>query len=180
MQDESRKRASSEHERDEDLSGSAAVQKIKDLVDEGDSCFFCTLSITSELHARPMAVIEVDDSGHLWFFTEADSLKNVELDRNPRVTLFFKQGDNGGHLKLDGEATEVNDRATIHRLWSPKLRNWFTEGVDDPRISLLKVEPRSGEYWDNRHGTAVAGIKMLFGALTAQRMDDGVHGHLKL
>jgi general stress protein 26 len=74
----------------------------------------------------------------------------------------------------------VLDRETIHRLWSPKLRAWFTEGEDDPRISLLCVDPVSGEYWDNRHGAAVAGIKMLFGAIVGQRVNEGVHGNLKL
>jgi len=165
---------------EEDLNGPAAVDKIKALVSDGDSCFFCTVSMGGDLHARPMTVIEMDDDGALWFFTEAGSLKNVELDHDPRVTLFFKEGDNAGHLKLDGIATEVTDRETIHRLWTPKLRAWFTEGEDDPRISVLRVDPTGGEYWDNRHGSAVAGIKMLFGALTGQRGDDGVHGRLKL
>ena len=94
------------------------------------------------------------------------------------MTLFFKEGDNAGHLQLDGTASEHTDRQTIHRLWTPKLRAWFTEGEDDPRISVLRVDPTGGEYWDNRHGTAVAGIKMLFGALTGTRGDDGVHGRL--
>jgi len=180
MQDDSRRGSDNYVGTEEDLSGQAAAQKIADLVKAGNSCFFCTLGMGSQLHARPMTVMEVDDGGVLWFFTEIDSLKNVELDRDPRVTLFFKEGDNGGHLKLDGNVTEVTDKATIHRLWSPKLRAWFTEGEDDPRICVLRVDPGSGEYWDNRHGSAVAGLKMLFGAITAQRVDEGVHGHLKL
>lgn len=163
-----------------DLCGAAAAQKIADLVEAGNSCFFCTISMSSGLHARPMTVIEVEAGGALWFFTEIDSLKNIELERDPRVTLFFKDGDNGSHLKLDGTATLVTDPATIHRLWTPKLRAWFTEGEDDPRISLLRVDPISGEYWDNRHGAAIAGMKMLFGAITGQRVDEGVHGELKL
>jgi len=166
---------------EEELSGAAAAQKIAELVEAGNSCFFCTLSMGSRLHARPMTVIQVEeDSGALWFFTEVDSVKNIELDRDSRVTLFFKESDNGAHLKLDGNATEVTDKATIHRLWKPTLRAWFTEGEDDPRISLLRVDPVSGEYWDNRHGAAVAGIKMLFGAIVGKRVDEGVHGQLSL
>lgn len=181
MQDASRNHPSDQDvSTEENLSGPAAAQKIADLVKSGNSCFFCTFSMSAGLHARPMTVIEVDDGGRLWFFTEVDSLKNIELDRDPRVTLFFKEGDNSGHLKLDGTATEVTDKATIHRLWTPKLRAWFTEGENDPRISLLRVDPVSGEYWDNRHGAAIAGMKMLFGALTGQRVDEGVHGKLKL
>ena len=179
MQDDSRSH-DSDVSTEEDLSGPAAAQKIADLVKSGNSCFFCTLGMGSQLHARPMTVMEVDDGGTLWFFTEIDSLKNIELDRDPRVTLFFKEGDNAGHLKLEGEATQVTDRATIHRLWSPKLRAWFTEGEDDPRICVLRVDPISGEYWDTRGGSLVAGLKMLFGAITARRVDEGVHGHLKL
>ncbi|KQY86170.1 MULTISPECIES: pyridoxamine 5'-phosphate oxidase family protein [Roseateles] len=181
MQDATRGTPSdNESSTEQDLSGPAAARKIADLVAAGDSCFFCTFSMSSELHARPMTVTEVEEGGVLWFFTEVDSLKNIELDRDPRVTLFFKEGDNAGHLKLDGTTTIVTDQATIHRLWSPKLRAWFTEGENDPRISLLRVDPVSGEYWDNRHGSAVAGIKMLFGAITGQRVDEGVHGNLKL
>ena len=122
MHDDSRSLSAGQHAADEDLSGAAAVSKIKDLVSNGDSCFFCTVAIGGELHARPMTVIETDDAGRLWFFTEAGSLKNIELDHDPRVTLFFKEGDNGGHLRLEGTATEINDRETIHRLWTPKLR----------------------------------------------------------
>ncbi|WP_457418801.1 pyridoxamine 5'-phosphate oxidase family protein [Roseateles sp. P5_E7] len=165
---------------EQDLSGPAAAQKIADMVKAGNSCFFCTLGMSLQLHARPMTVTEVEDGGVLWFFTEVDSLKNVELDRDPRVTLFFKEGDNSGHLKLDGSATLVTDPATIHRLWSPKMRAWFTEGENDPRIGLLRVDPISGEYWDNRHGAAIAGIKMLFGAIVGKRVDEGVHGSLAL
>lgn len=165
---------------EQDLSGPDAAQKIADMVKAGNSCFFCTLSLSSQLHARPMTVTEVEDGGVLWFFTEVDSLKNIELDRDPRVTLFFKEGDNSGHLKLDGTATLVTDPATIHRLWTPKMRAWFTEGENDPRVGLLRVDPISGEYWDNRHGAAIAGIKMLFGAIVGKRVDDGVHGNLAL
>ena len=182
MQDASRTKPSGNNPQhtEEDLRGAAAAQKIADLVEAGNSCFFCTFDMSWGLHARPMTVTEVGDGGVLWFFNEIDSLKNIELERDPRVTLFFKEGDNGGHLKLDGTATLVTDPATIHRLWTPKLRAWFTEGEDDPRISLLRVDPISGEYWDNRHGAAIAGMKMLFGAITGQRTDEGVHGQLKL
>lgn len=180
MQDDHRTSTSAAEHPEEDLSGQAAARKIADLVAAGDSCFFCTVGMGSKLHARPMTVVEVEPTGQLWFFTEIYSFKTVELDRDPRVTLFFKESDNGGHLKLDGSAAQVTDRETIHRLWTPKLRAWFTEGEDDPRICLLRVDPTGGEYWDNRHGTAIAGIKMLFGAVTGQRMDDGVHGKLTL
>jgi hypothetical protein len=37
-----------------------------------------------------------------------------------------------------------------------------------------------GYYWDTKHGTAVAGIKMLIGATIGKTMDDSIEGTLKL
>ena len=60
------------------------------------------------------------------------------------------------------------------------MKTWFTEGEDDPRISLIKVQPAEGYYWDNKHGNLVAGVKMLLGMATGQTLDDSIEGKLKL
>jgi general stress protein 26 len=63
-------------------------------------------------------------------------------------------------------------------LWKPLAKVWFTGGEDDPRISVIKVEPAEGYYWDNKHGNAIAFVKMLAGALTGQTLDDSIEGKL--
>ena len=60
------------------------------------------------------------------------------------------------------------------------LRTWFTEGEDDPRITVIKVTPTEGYYWDTKHGNAVAGVKMLVGAVVGKTLDDSVEGRLKV
>jgi hypothetical protein len=73
---------------------------------------------------------------------------------------------------------EPEGREKIKELWSSIARTWFTEGVDDPRISVIKVTPTQGYYWDTKHGLAVAGVKMLIGAVLKKTMDDGIQGKL--
>ena len=58
------------------------------------------------------------------------------------------------------------------------LKTWFTEGEDDPRITVIEVEPEGGYYWDNKHGSIVAGIKMLIGAAIGKTLDDSIEGRL--
>ena len=58
------------------------------------------------------------------------------------------------------------------------VKTWFTERVDDPRITVIKVTPSEGYYWDTKHGNAVAGIKMLIGAATGKTLDDSIEGKL--
>jgi general stress protein 26 len=58
------------------------------------------------------------------------------------------------------------------------LKVWFTGGIDDPRISVIKVEPTEGYYWDNKHGNAIAFVKQLAGAVIGKTIDDSIEGKL--
>ena len=127
---------------------------------------------------RPMSVQEVDDAGDLWFLSASDSHKNKELGQNPGVRLFFQASEHSGFLTLTGEASVTRDRAKIKELWKPILKTWFTEGEDDPRITAIRFSPQGGYYWDNKHGNAVAGVKMLIGAAIGKTLDDSIEGKL--
>ena len=163
----------------EDLIGKDAVERIREVVKKTASCFFCTAVSTGGSGAtRPMAVQDVDDAGTLWFLSASDSHKNRELEQEPSVRLFFQGSEHADFLTLTGTATVSRDRKKIKNLWKPVLKVWFTEGEDDPRITVIRVTPSGGYYWDNKHGSAVAGIKMLIGAAIGKTLDDSIEGEL--
>lgn len=163
-----------------DLQGEEAVKKIKDMVEQAENCFFCSAVITGESNGdRPMNVRQVDDEGNLWFLSAKDSRKNQELAIDPSVRLYFQGSKHADFMQLKGMAAIFTDREKIKELWSPIARTWFTEGVDDPSITVIKVTPSQGYYWDTKHGLAVAGVKMLIGALMKKTTDDGIQGKLK-
>ncbi|MEO5881490.1 MAG: pyridoxamine 5'-phosphate oxidase family protein [Caldimonas sp.] len=171
--------ANQPEENHEDLRGSRAVEQIREVVEKSASCFFCTaVSRGGSGATRPMSVQKVDGNGSLWFLSAADSHTNLELAENPAVRLFFQGSEHSGFLSLTGRATVSQDKRHIRDLWEPVLKTWFTEGEDDPRITVIKVEPVGGYYWDNKHGNAVAGIKMLVGAAIGQTFDDSIEGRL--
>ena len=160
----------------EDLRAREAIEKIREIVEDAPNCFFCTAAGRGSTGARPMNVRQVDKDGNLWFLSASDSHKNEELATDPAVTLFFQGSPHSDFLHLTGRATIMRDRAKIEELWEPVIRTWFTEGKDDPRITVIKVTPTEGYYWDTKHATAVAGIKMLLGAALRRTMDDSVEG----
>ena len=53
-------------------------------------------------------------------------------------------------------------------------------GKDDPNITLIKVIPSEGYYWDTKHGTAVAFLKMAASVVIGKTMDDSVEGSLDI
>lgn len=162
-----------------DLQGEEAVKKMKDLVDKSPSCFFCTQIKTGKPFAtRPMAVQKIDDDGILWFLSSNDSYKNEHIEDDNAVQLLFKGSDYSDFLTIYGKASISEDKAKIKELWQPILKTWFTEGVDDPRISVIKVEPVESYYWDTKHNMAVGLIKRVAGAVIGKTMDDSVEGNL--
>ena len=168
-----------EHNR-EDLSGDAAIERIKRMVGDSPNCFFCTSVSTGDSNGtRPMNVREVDDDGNLWFLSANDSHKNMELEMNPRVKLYFQGSKHSDFLELEGTASLCTNQSKIDELWEPMIKTWFTEGKDDPRISVIKFEPMDGYYWDTKHGSAIAGIKMMIGAAIGKTLDDSIEGRLR-
>ncbi|MEO6904330.1 MAG: pyridoxamine 5'-phosphate oxidase family protein [Bacteroidia bacterium] len=168
-------------ENHKNLSGQEAAKKIKELVDNAQSCFFCTSVATGESNgARPMSVQKMDANGNLWFLSANDSEKNEEIASNPKVHLYFQGSKHSDFLHIYGMAKISDDKAKIKELWEPILKTWFTEGVNDPRISVIKVVPTDGYYWDTKHGNMVAGIKMLIGAAIGQTLDDSIEGKVRL
>lgn len=163
----------------QDLVGVDAVGKIREFVDNTPACFFCTNDADGGPgDARPMTALQVDEQGNIWFISASDSLKNLELAVDPSATLYFQGSARSEFMHLEGVATVLRDPVKLKELWSFTMKTWFTEGEDDPRITLIKFAPTYGYYWDTKHGRAVAGVKMMIGAVIGKTLDDSIEGRL--
>lgn len=163
----------------QDLSGAEAIKKLQELAEQAKTCFLCTNLHGVAFATRPMAVFKPDDRGHFWFLSASDSHKNAQIQQDPAVHLLLQGSGQSDFLSLVGTATVSTDRAKIKELWNPVFKTWFTEGEDDPRLTAIEVTPQQGYYWDNKHGNAVANIKILIGAAIGQTLDDSIEGTLR-
>jgi general stress protein 26 len=80
----------------------------------------------------------LDDQGNVWFLSANDSHKNIEINSDPHVTLYFQGSSHSDFLVVKGIASISDDESRIKKLWKPMLKTWFTEGENDPRISVIK------------------------------------------
>ena len=165
----------------EDLMGQEAIDKIRELVGKSAVCFFCTKLLTNEsFSVRPMTVQKVDDEGNFWFLSASDSIHDAEIHTDPAVQLLFKGSDYSDFLNIYGTATISRDKAMIEELWNPMFKTWFTEGKDDPRISVIKLKPTEGYYWDTKNNMAVGFVKRIVGAVIGKTMDDSIEGTINV
>jgi general stress protein 26 len=135
---------------------------LHELVEDFDAAMLVTLAANGGVHARPMAVAEINERGDSYFATSVDSPKINEVLGDPRVLITF-QGKSR-FATISGTARIVRERALIDRLWSETWRVWFPGGKDDPTLCLLAVEAHSGELWDS---SGMRGIKYAFQAAKA-------------
>lgn len=164
----------------ENLSDYAAIEKLKLLIDHNAICMFATRLDDIPLQTRPMSVAQVDDNGHLWFLSSQTSTKNRDITVDAHVQLFFANVSDQEYLTIYGLANEVIDKQKIKDLWTPIAKAWFTEGVDDPDISAIRVTPLDAFYWDTKSGKMVSMLKILASAVTGKTIEEGVQGKLSI
>ena len=164
-----------------DLQSTEAIEKIKEFIDKSDTGFFCTdLKQSKAFSARPMSVQQVDDQGNLWYLSNKQSHKNLEIAQDPNVQLLFNTSAHAGFLTIFGKAQITYDKNKIEELWEPLLKTWFQGGKDDPDISVIKVTPLEGYYWDNKHNKLVSFAKMAASVVSGVTMDDSIEGKISV
>lgn len=55
-------------------------------------------------------------------------------------------------VTCDGTAVIVSDRGKMRELFTPITRTWFPEGLDDPHLTLLRIDVTNGAFWESPGG----------------------------
>jgi general stress protein 26 len=161
-----------------DLVSNEAIEKIRHIC-AGQIAMLCTYDGTHEMQSRPMATQGIDRDGTLWFFSDSESAKNLQIKDDAHVHVLYAVHSKNEYVTLKGTATVYRDQKKIDELWTPIAKTWFNGGKDDPHLTLIKVSPVAGHYWDTKHNKMVSLAKIAVGALIGKTLDDGVQGNLQ-
>jgi general stress protein 26 len=152
------------------------LQKLCDLIQDMSICMLTTIDVDHALVSRPMAVLEMDSDGVLWFFTNMNSEKTTALSA---MNLTFTNESNGTYISLSG-CGEINSEVkNIERLWTFFAKPWFPEGVDSTNLVLLKFLPNTAEYWDAPQSKMVRIFAMAASIIAGKPIGLGEHDTLK-
>ncbi|QHV94085.1 pyridoxamine 5'-phosphate oxidase family protein [Spirosoma endbachense] len=143
------------------------LDKVRELVEDIRIAMMTTVDEAGHLVSRPMAALQMDEDGTIWFFTKRSSPKVDQIDNNQhRVNLAFADVGDADYVSISGTADELDDRAKVNELWNPQAKAWFPEGKDDPELILLKVHTDMAEYWNASDSTMVRLFQQATAAIT--------------
>ncbi|QQL51425.1 pyridoxamine 5'-phosphate oxidase family protein [Mucilaginibacter ginkgonis] len=156
------------------------IEKLRKLVDSIRTGMLTTYNAAEGFHSRPMGTAQVDVDGNFWFFTNEFSPKVQEISVDNTVSITYSDIAQNIYVSLTGVATTVDDRAKMKELWNPYVEIFFPDGIDDPKLTLLKVEAQNAEYWDSSAGIIAITFKKLAAAVTGKKYVEGEHDKLAL
>ena len=163
-----------------DWSKTESLKYLQDKINEVRTAMLTTYSTEKGFHSRPMGTADVDVNGNIWFFTNEYSPKASEISVENTVSLTYSDPKNHTYLSIVAEAALVDDKAKMKDLWNPFIKAFFPEGVDDPKLTLIKLTPTDAEYWDSSSSSMVVLFNILKAAVTGKQYDEGKHGHIDL
>jgi general stress protein 26 len=163
----------------ENLNKEESWKKLNELVDDIKVAMMVSGLEKKPISAVPMGTKKVDEKGNIWFLSLSNSEHNKNIQINKDVHLLYSNPKNMEFLNLYGKAEITKDRSVLEELYNSKTDNWF-DGVDDPNLTAIKIEPQEAYYWDTKTNKYVTLLKMGIGAITGDKQDIGEKGKLNL
>ena len=156
------------------------IKKIAEMIKGINIAMMTTVEENGSLRSRPMGTQQVEFDGDLWFFTNKSSTKVKEVESHHEVNISYAKPESNTYLSISGKASIVNNKSKMEELWNPTLKAWFPKGLEDPDITLIKVDVNSAEYWDSPSSKMVLFAKMVKAIVTGQEYKAGKDEHAKI
>ncbi len=156
------------------------LQKLAKLIKDINIAMLTTAEDDGTLRSRPMATQKTEFDGELWFFTAIHSPKMDEVRKEQHVNVSYARPDKNTYVSMSGKAVIVQDRQKIEELWNPILKAWFPKGLEDPELSLLKVNVEAAEYWDSPSSPVVQVVGLAKALVTGKPAKGGENEKVEL
>lgn len=157
------------------------IDRLGELIHDIDFAMLTTMDADGSLHSRPMSTQKAKFDGDLWFFTDINSAKVYEVDRQQHVNVSYADPSKQKYVSVSGVAQIVRDQAKAKELWNPIYKAWFPDGLEDPNLALMRVEVHKAEYWDSPSSKVVQLVGFVKAIATGERLKNaGEHEKVNL
>ncbi len=130
------------------MAHSDPIARLNELISGIDIAILTTVRPDRSLHSCPMAAHGVDAEGAFWFITGSNTEKVEAVRSMQHVSLCFADPASQRYVSISGSCELVRDQAKAKELWKPAYKLWFSGGLEDPNLILMRIAVQQAEYWD--------------------------------
>ncbi len=122
----------------------------KEIMNAANTCALITLDEEGLPRVRAMDPFAPESDLTVWFGTNRNSRKVLQIKKDSRVTLYYLANDASGYVTIHGIARLVNDPQEIENRWKEEWEAFYPDRSTD--YLLIKVSPRWMEVISYPHG----------------------------
>jgi len=165
--------------------------KLKKIIEAMKFCMMTTVDENGKMHSRPMGICgEMESCGGslgnkcecvVSFFTYADSCKIDQMRTHGNQTnLAFSDPSNHTFVSITGTGKLTSDRTELEKRWTPAMKAWFPNGLEEPGLAMLKVTVDQCEYWDAHESLVTHAVSFVRSQITGHPADPADHKLLRM
>lgn len=147
------------------------TKKLFKMIEGIEFAMLVTETSNGTLRSRPMSVKTTDSDDCLWFLTNDESGKVLEIESNRQVNVSFARPSDHTFISVSGIAQITDDRDKVDEVWTADAGLWFKDGKNDPNLTLIRVEPSQAEYWCPKSNQVVSLFEMAKSAIDRSEPD---------
>lgn len=115
------------------------ISSAKEIMTAAGTCALITLDEEGRPRVRTMDPFAPESDFTVWFGTNSKSRKVNQISRDPRVTLYYLDGDASGYVMIHGIAQLVDDPKEKEKRWKDEWETFYPDRTEG--YLLIKVSP---------------------------------------
>lgn len=131
--------------KERELTEKEARTKVEKLLSTVDTVYLATNGSHGHPNIRPMMPVKIDGVEKIWFCTDLESSKIIELIKDSKAAISGHSPKSMAEFRLWGSMHILDDAASRQYVWNEELESQYT-GEDDPTMRVLRFDVISGMY----------------------------------
>ena len=116
------------------------ISVAKKIMQSAKTCALVTIDDEGRPRVRTMDPFPPEEGLIVWFGTNSNSRKVIQIQENSKVTLYYEDIDKTGYAMIHGIASIINDLAEKEKHWKAKWKDFYPNFPND--YLLIKVVPQ--------------------------------------
>ena len=122
-----------------DSSNNKLISAASEIIASASTCALITLDDEGRPRVRAMDPFSPEDDFTVWFGTNSKSRKVSQIKHDPRVTLYYLDGDASGYVMIHGIAQLIDDKSEKEKHWKNEWEAFYPDKNES--YLLIKVSP---------------------------------------